>query len=94
MPKILCECGEVVPLHEIPCQYQWNLISDEEFERFHGMVDASEIYSAMRIVIKCPRCSRLWVYWDGFDKMPDEYVLVPPSNTGESQPESTIEAQE
>jgi len=46
MPSFTCKCGE------IPCPDEWLFISDVEFDKFSGSVDAEEIYKAMKSLIK------------------------------------------
>jgi hypothetical protein len=58
---------------EIPCPDEWLLISDTAYDRFAGMVDAEEVYSAMRHLLLCANCNRLWIYWDGFSEPPVAY---------------------
>jgi hypothetical protein len=75
MPKLLCKCGEVLRYGEIPCPLEWRIISDSKFEEFRGTVNAEEIYMATRTALRCPRCGRLWVFWNEGDA-PVEYVPV------------------
>jgi len=55
-------------LGEIPSRDQWLIISDEAYDQFTGDADAEEIYLSMQIMLKCPDCGRLSVFWDGFEK--------------------------
>lgn len=73
MPSMVCKCGHRIIYGEIPCHDEWLIISDEAFDRFVDMVDAEEVYRAMRSMLLCPFCRRLWVYWDGFSKPPSPY---------------------
>jgi hypothetical protein len=74
MPAILCRCNRRISVGEIPCSDQWLFISDTQFDAFSGSVDAEEVYKAMKSFIKCPACGRLWVYWNGFQSDPQEYL--------------------
>ncbi|MEL7567915.1 MAG: hypothetical protein AAGU27_23980 [Dehalobacterium sp.] len=74
MPKMVCKCGEVLSYSEIPCKIEYKFISDVEYDKFQGSVDAEEIYEQMKSILKCPKCSRLWVFWNGFSKEPVEYI--------------------
>lgn len=74
MPGMRCRCGEAIPYGEIPCKDEWLFISDVEFDKFSGSVDAEEIYKTMSSFLKCPRCQRLWVFWNGFNHDPTEYT--------------------
>ena len=64
MPTI--KCGEILHYGEIPCPDEWLFISDVEFDKFSGSVDAEEIYKAMKILIKCSSCGTMWFFGDGF----------------------------
>jgi len=74
MPSITCGCGEILRYGEIPCQNEWLLISDVEFDKFSGKVEAEEVYQAMKSLIKCPSCGAVWIFWNGFQVEPQEYV--------------------
>ena len=80
MPSIRCRCGEALRYGDIPCPIEWLFIADTEYDKFIERVDAEELYQVMRSFLQCPRCGRLWLFWDGFEKPPMEYVP-----TGESQ---------
>jgi hypothetical protein len=68
MPKIRCRCNFVIGLGQIPSPDQLMIISDAEFDKFAGLVDAEQIYSEMKVVAKCPNCGRIHIFWDGFDR--------------------------
>lgn len=74
MPKIVCSCGEWLRFSEIPCPIEWRIISDVEFDKFTGMVNTEDIYLAMTGMLLCPTCGNLWVFWDGYDEAPQEYI--------------------
>lgn len=76
LPKMMCTCGKVLRMSDIPCNIQYNFISDTDYDKVHGMVDAEELYQKMRMFFVCDDCKRLWVFWNGFDNPPQEYVLV------------------
>lgn len=73
MSKIICKCGNVIGLGEIPSQNQSLIISDLKFDYFQGNVDVEEIYKEMKIVVHCNKCERLHVFWDGFNFIPTIY---------------------
>jgi hypothetical protein len=75
VPKLNCRCGETLSYGEIPSPIEWKIISDVAFDRFTGMVNAEEVYAAMESALRCPRCNRLWVFWDGFQSDPQEYTM-------------------
>ena len=76
MPGMLCRCAESLRYGEIPNRIEWLVISDVEYDRFSGSVDAEELYRAMKSILKCPKCGRLWIFWEGFSQPPAEYVPV------------------
>jgi len=77
MPKIKCLCNFIILLGDIPSVNQLNIISDVEFFKFfeNDNCNVGEIYHAMKIVVKCPNCGRLHVFWDGYDKPQRIYKL-------------------
>ncbi|WP_136518141.1 hypothetical protein [Cellulomonas telluris] len=77
MAKFLCVCGSVVSTSgEIPHPYQWNLISDGDFDTSTGTVDADELYMRSTLMFRCPRSGHLWIYWSGIDNAPSLYSPV------------------
>ena len=74
MPSIKCKCGEKLCYGEIPNPIEWLAISDVEYESYEGVIDAEKLYREMKSILKCPSCSRLWVFWNGFDSAPDSYA--------------------
>lgn len=44
----------------------------------NSLLQSSEqLYQEMRMFFKCDRCERLWVFWNGFDEEPYEYLRAP-----------------
>ena len=74
MPAIKCKCGETLRYGEIPNPIEWLFISDTEYDRLSGALDAEFLYRQMRSLLRCPICKRLWVFWNGFDNDPSEYL--------------------
>lgn len=74
MPKMLCSCGNILRFGDIPCKIQYNFISDVDYDKVQGLVDSEELYIQMKMLFVCEECKRLWFFWDGFDKPPQEYV--------------------
>jgi hypothetical protein len=74
MPKLLCDCGQILPYGEIPNPIEWMMISDVEYSKFSGTIGAEELYKASTSLLQCPRCSRLWVFWKGFTEAPQAYI--------------------
>lgn len=75
MPKILCNCNSIIPLGEIPSPHQYLMISDVEYDSFHGQVDAEDVYAAMKLVAKCPNCARLHIFWNGYGSPQTVYKI-------------------
>jgi hypothetical protein len=73
MPKLLCKCSEVLHYGDIPCAIEWRVISDVAFDEFSGEVSAEAVYQVTRTMLRCPRCGRLWMFWDR-DERPTEYI--------------------
>lgn len=71
MPKLKCECGEIINLSEIPSKNQYMFISDIEYDSFSGMIDAEDLYLKMKIFVQCPICFRIHMFWNGFNKKPE-----------------------
>jgi hypothetical protein len=69
--------GEILHDGEIPCPNEWLFISDVEFDKFSGNVDAEEIYNAIKSLIKCSRCDTIWFFWNGFQAEPQQYIPQP-----------------
>jgi len=76
MPKIMCKCGESLSYSEIPCNIQYKFISDVDYDKYRGMIDAEALYQQMRSFIKCLKCGRLWIFWDGNNHLPSEYIKI------------------
>jgi hypothetical protein len=74
VPSMRCRCGEILRYGDIPCPIEWLFVSDVAYDKFAANIDAEELYKAMHSFLKCPRCGRLWCFWEGFAKPPTEYV--------------------
>jgi len=75
MPKIKCDCDNIIYLGDIPSPNQWMIISDKDYDEltdknsdFAGKIDTELVYSKMQIVVKCSKCERLHIFWQGYDK--------------------------
>lgn len=77
MPSIVCPCGERLGYGDIPNPIEWLVISDKEYDGYAGMIDSEDLYRKMRSILKCPRCRRLLVFWDGFESAPTIYFPEP-----------------
>lgn len=68
MPKIKCNCGNIIGLGKIPSPHESLLISDIDFEKYWKKCDVEQLYKEMTIVVKCDSCNRLHIFFEGFDK--------------------------
>ncbi|MFJ3407279.1 hypothetical protein [Promicromonospora sp. NPDC090134] len=74
MAKFLCLCGHAIRTSgEIPHPYQWNVLSDVDFDHHSGTVDADELYQQATLMYRCPQSDHLWIYWRGLDHPPSLY---------------------
>lgn len=76
MPKMTCTCGNILSYSRIPCDIEYKFISDVDYEGYSGSIDAEVLYQKMKSFLMCPKCKRLWLYWNGFDEKPKEYVPI------------------
>ncbi len=74
MPKMLCACGNVLRYSDIPCKIEYKFISDVDYDKYEAKIDSEELYTKMQSFLKCPDCQRLWVFWEGLDNEPQEYL--------------------
>ena len=74
MPAYMCKCGSRVSVGRIPCNHQWNFMSDVDFDKYENKVDPEELYKKMKEFFKCPTCERLAVFWNGWDSKPAFYI--------------------
>ena len=48
--KIRCVCAAIIQMSGgIPNELEWKVLSDVEFDRFEGLVDAEDIYLASKL---------------------------------------------
>lgn len=74
MPKMKCNCGQILNLSDIPSKIKYLFISDTDYDQYFGMIDAEKLYCHMQSFIECHSCKRLWVFWNGFNEPPTEYT--------------------
>lgn len=74
MPAYKCKCGHWISYGETPCKDEWVFMSDEDFDKLPAGTPAEEIYKETKSFLLCPSCRRLWIFWSGFQKEPEEYV--------------------
>ena len=78
MARFVCVCGEQIRTSgDVPNPMEWHILSDVDFDRFHGQIDAEEIYRATTIAYRCPVSGHLYIYWEGFDQPPFVYEPLP-----------------
>ena len=75
MPGIQCKCGNIIKIGEIPNPSEWLFISDVEYDKYSGNIEAEDLYLAMKRFLLCNRCGRIWVYWEGNQIEPVPYIL-------------------
>lgn len=74
MAKMLCPCGEVITMSGlIPNPIEWLLISDVEYDKFHGTIDSEQLYMSMSRAFRCPTSGHLFVFWEGMGNFPTVY---------------------
>ena len=79
MSKFRCICGEILTTSgEIPNRDEWLYISDVEFERYTGNIEAERLYRAFGRAFVCPRSGHIWVFKDGMAGDPVGYAPLKP----------------
>lgn len=76
MSALMCTCGNDLRVSEMPCKTEFIFISDSEYDRFEGDINTDKLYVQMKSFFQCTECKRLWVFWEGFNKKPTEYIPV------------------
>ena len=74
MPAYVCKCGERVSYSEIPSPSQYLFISDVDYDKYQGEIDAETLYLEMKSFLVCGNCGRIWMFWNGFKHEPREYL--------------------
>jgi hypothetical protein len=74
MPQIICLCENILSYSEIPCSIEYKFISDVEYDQYQETINAEDLYQNMKSFLKCPKCDRLWVFWNGYTSSPTEYI--------------------
>lgn len=87
MARFACVCGyQIRTSGDVPNPLEWRLISDEQFETFHGTVDVEAVYRATTVAYRCPESAHLWIFWDGFEGEPSLYAPTSPSHQPRPSP--------
>lgn len=86
MPKLKCRCGETTSLIEVPNPHSFYAIPDEKCwsvvkhvehalkeEHPTDHINAAIVVESI-LILKCPNCSRLYVYWNDADSPPTVYT--------------------
>lgn len=76
MPAIICSCGERLSYGALPCDIEWKFVADPVVMAMPDDIKFEDLYSTMNSFLKCQACGRLWVFWNGFQQDPQEYVVV------------------
>ena len=74
MPKVLCKCGNIINCSEIPNSNELLVISDVEYNKYSGTIDAEYLYRNMKTILVCNNCNRMLYYQNGFDGEPTFYL--------------------
>jgi hypothetical protein len=74
MPKIVCSCRNILSYSEIPSKIEYKFISDCDYDKYQGTIDAEELYQSMNSFLECDNCKRLWFFWNGYKNHPTEYI--------------------
>ena len=69
MAKMICRCEMILRDDDPDCSLF--LLSDREFDVDK---DSAHLFGLAKLVLHCPACGRLWVFWEE-GKAPAEYVL-------------------
>lgn len=59
MPKIICECGEILRYSLIPNPIEWLTIDKSQFYNFWYKDLKDELYMAFKSLLHCNNCGRL-----------------------------------
>ena len=49
------------------------IISDDDYEKFDNPIDSVKLYLKMTMLVKCPVCGRIYIYWNGFNEEPEVF---------------------
>jgi len=74
MPAILCKCKYRLSYGEIPNSIEWLTISDVDYDIYDSNIDRDQLYMEMKSILKCDKCGRLWIFWNGFEEEPSSYL--------------------
>ncbi len=78
MARFQCLCGEqIVTSGAIPNPIEWRCLSDDDFDAFHGRIDAEDIYMQTTLMYRCPKSDHLWFFWQGIGNSPTLYAPQP-----------------
>jgi hypothetical protein len=76
--KIRCDCDEILSISgPIPNPIEFRLLADTKLEEFDESVDISRIQMESTLGLKCPRCGRLWIFWNGLSNLASCYKPEP-----------------
>ena len=75
MSRFLCVCGHEIRISgEIPNPDEWLSISDVDYERWSGEIDAEQLYHSFRRAYLCPVSHHLWLFRHGLTGKPKLYA--------------------
>lgn len=75
MSKLRCDCDEILSISgPMPNPIEFKILADTQVDSFEETVETLRIYMESTIGLKCPRCGRLWIFWNGLDNRASCYV--------------------
>ena len=76
MPYYACVCGKKISYEGIPCENEWLLLADTEFDKLSNNTRVGDVYPRMISALRCMQCRRLWIFWRGYGADPEELISV------------------
>ena len=74
MASFNCSCGKLIALNEIPSRSEWLILSDIDANELPDEIATDLFLAKMRPLLRCEFCNRIWIFWDGREFQPTEYV--------------------
>jgi len=74
-----CSCKADISFGGAASSTEWRFAADAEFfvddYPDETTIDQEKMYNLMRTFVKCQKCGNLWVFWDGPELPPREYIF-------------------
>lgn len=75
MSKFRCICGHALTTSgEIPNPDEWLFVSDVEYAKFEGAIDAERLYAEFGRAYVCPVSGHLWLFHNPSQGEPTGYA--------------------